>query len=143
MKRAVSRTLLVLELLALLAFDLVACGMMRWIGDAPITPLRLLVVGLFLLLLASSGATALRAVDYFRGAASIDDEPGGAVRLLSLAVPVALIAVVLDTLVNPSERIGQLTTLTTLLFVAAAAPAVHLEIVAWRRPRGDPRRVWS
>jgi len=68
---------------------------------------------------------------------------GGAVRLLSLAVPVALIAVVLDTLVNPSERIGQLTTLTTLLFVAAAAPAVHLEIVAWRRPRGDPRRVWS
>ncbi len=139
MKVSASRSLLILELLGLLLFDIGACGMMRWIGDAPVTLMRLLVVALFLLLLGSSLATLVRAVDYFRADAWFDAEPRSTTRLLSLAVPVALVVVVASAMLNPAERVDQLTTSTTLLFFAAAAPAVHLEIVAWLRQRADDR----
>jgi hypothetical protein len=139
MKMLASRSLLVLELLGLLIFDLVVCGMMLWIGDSSLTPLRLLIVALFLLLLWSSGATILRAADYLRGNSVFDDEPSRATRVLSLAVPASLVAVVVETVANPSERIAQLTTTNMLLYAAAATPAIHLEVVAWLRKQATQR----
>jgi len=140
MKSSASRSLLVLELIGLLLFDGVACGMMRWIGNAPVTPLRLLIVGLFLLLLWSSGATVLRAVDYLRDDAEFDVAPRSVTRLVSLAVPVALLVVIGAALFDPAERVAQLTTSTMLLFVAAATPTLHLELVTWARRQ--PQLRW-